>query len=61
MLGLRSRSSIGIKELADECWVLPEDVVSALTEMEVCDSAPGGKKRKDGKVLVPKGAVREWV
>lgn len=61
VLGLRSRSSIGIKDLADECWVLPEDVVSALTEMGVCESAPGGKKRKDGKVLVTKGTVRDWV
>ena len=61
VLGLRSRSSIGVKELADQCWVLPEDVVSALMEMGVCDGAPAGKKRKDGKVLVTKGAVREWV
>lgn len=63
VLGLRSKSSIGIKELGDKCWVLPEDVISALTEMGVCESAPlpGGKKRKDGKIVVTKGAVREWV
>ena len=61
VLGLRNKGSIGIKELGDKCWVLPEDIMSALTEMGVCESAPGGKKRKDGKVLVTKGAVREWV
>lgn len=61
VLGLRSKSSIGIKDLADKCWVLPEDVLSALTEMGVCERAPGGKKRSDGKVLVTKRAVREWV
>lgn len=75
VLGLRSKSSIGVKELGDRCWVLPEDIISALMEMGVCESASGGeegeekknnnnkkkKKGKDGKVAVTKGAVREWV
>lgn len=57
VLGLRSKSTLSVQEVAERCWVLPEDVVGALKEMGVLAQ----RKRVDGSAAVSKKSVREWV
>lgn len=57
VLALRNKSTASVGELAERCWMLPEDVVGALKEMGVT----GGKKKADGGVVVSKARIREWV
>jgi len=45
-----------VNSISESTYLLPEDVVIALKEMNVLNS----KKRADGTVLVSKAKVREW-
>ncbi|KAK4694140.1 hypothetical protein P7C71_g3392, partial [Lecanoromycetidae sp. Uapishka_2] len=56
VLGLRTKSTLSVQEVAHKCWVLPEDVVGALKEMGVLAQ----KKRANGSAVVDKKSVREW-
>ncbi len=56
VLGLRTKSTLSVQEVAERCWVLPEDVVGALKEMGVLAQ----KKRADGSAVISKRSVREW-
>lgn len=57
VLGLRSKTTMSVEEVAERCWVLPEDVMGALKEMGVVV----GKKKANGAVVVSKMRVREWI
>lgn len=57
ILGMKNRSTVSVQEVADICWMLPEDVMATLKEMDMV----GTKKRKDGSVVISKARVREWV
>jgi len=56
ILGMKGKKVMSVKDIAEECWVLPEDVIGSLKRMGVA-----GVKRKDGGVGMSKKAVREWV
>lgn len=57
VLGMKAKSTLTVGEIADLCWILPEDVILALKET-------GGlltKKKADGSAVVSKAKIREWV
>ena len=56
MLGVKNKSSLSVKELAERCWMLPEDILGALKEMDIL----AGSKTGAGAVVVSKAKVREW-
>ncbi|KAL2057662.1 hypothetical protein ABVK25_002046 [Lepraria finkii] len=57
VLGLKAKNTLSVGDVAERCWMLPEDVVAALKEMAVL----GPRKRADGSAVVSKARVREWV
>lgn len=57
MLGSRAKTNTSVGEVATACWILPEDALAALKEMDVM----AAKKRADGSVVINKAKVREWV
>ncbi|KAL8706226.1 MAG: hypothetical protein Q9201_000732 [Fulgogasparrea decipioides] len=56
VLGTKNKTTLRVQEIADICWMLAEDVVETLKEMDVV-----GTQQKDGTVVVSKARVREWV
>lgn len=57
ILGMKSRTAPTIGEIAEVCWVLPEDVIATLKEM-----GPWAvKKKANGNLVVNKASIREWV
>jgi hypothetical protein len=57
ILALPIRKTVSIKDISENTFILPEDVVAALKEMDVV----GHKKQRDGTAVVNKAKVREWV
>ena len=57
VLGMKAKSTLSVGQIAENCWMLPEDVVAAVKEMGVL----GPKKRADGSAVISKARVREWV
>ena len=57
VLGLKAKSTLSVAQIAENSWMLPEDVVAALREMGVL----GPKKRADGGVVISKPRVRDWI
>ena len=55
ILGMKGKKTMSVNEIAQECWVLSEDVAASLKRMGVL-----GNKRKDGSVSISKRVVREW-
>lgn len=56
ILTVRNKTALGVDEIAEACWMLAEDVISAIEGMGVL-----GARRADGSLVVSKGRVREWV
>ncbi|KAI4091814.1 MAG: hypothetical protein LQ344_003918 [Seirophora lacunosa] len=56
ILAVKSKTALSVDEVAEACWMLAEDVVSAIEAMGVL-----GARRADGSFVVSKGRVREWV
>lgn len=57
VLEMKAKTTLTVGEIADLCWILPEDVILALKEI-------GGllaKKKADGSAVVNKAKIREWV
>ncbi|MCJ1271758.1 hypothetical protein MMC22_011663 [Lobaria immixta] len=57
VLGTKAKTTLTVGEIADRCWILPEDVIVALKET-------GGllaKKKADGSAVVNKAKIRDWV
>lgn len=57
ILGMKIKSTMTVEELATRCWLLPEDAIAALKNMDVLEKS----KKADGGLLVSKTAVKEWV
>ena len=49
---------LGVRELANSCWMLPEDVLVALKVLDVSDRP---EKRKDGSIVVRREQARKWI
>lgn len=52
----RGKGAVSVKGVSEATWILQEDVVSALREMEVCE----GKRTGGGSLVVRKAAVKVW-
>lgn len=50
------KKMVTIKDISDETWILPEDVVAALKEMEVVEK----RKTGSGNIVIHKTKVRAW-
>ncbi|MCJ1461870.1 hypothetical protein MMC07_000469 [Pseudocyphellaria aurata] len=57
VLGMKAKTTMTVGEIADVCWILPEDVILALKET----GALLTKKKADGSAVVSKAKIREWV
>ena len=55
ILGMKGKKNMSVNELAQECWVLSEDVGASLKRMGVL-----GMKKKDGSIGISRKLVREW-
>lgn len=58
ILGTKAKTTLTVGDIAELCWILPEDVIVALTEISGALSA---KKKADGSAVVNKSKIREWV
>lgn len=57
ILGTKNKTTLSVEEVAEACWMLPEDVISTLKEMDILRT----KGRNDGSIVISKARVREWV
>lgn len=57
VLEAKSKTVLTIGELAEACWILPEDVIATIKEMDLWAI----KKRPNGNISVNKSSIREWV
>ena len=57
LLGMKKETRTTVEKIAEACWILPEDVVLVLQEMDILRS----EKRTDGSVVIRKVRVRDWV
>ncbi|KAL8647328.1 MAG: hypothetical protein Q9226_006476 [Calogaya cf. arnoldii] len=58
LLGFKNKSTLSVVEIADACWMLPEDVITTLKEMDVL----GTKNTKnDSSIMINKARVRGWL
>ena len=48
---------MSIKEISENTFILPEDVIAALKEMDAVNI----KKQRDGTAVVNKAKLQEWV
>ena len=55
ILEQKPKKTLSVTEIAEMCWVLPEDVVGTLKEMGVLTAS----KRADGAAVVSKARLRE--
>lgn len=51
------QKTLAIKEISDQTWIMPDDVVTALKEMDVLEK----RKTASGSIVVNKSRVRQWV
>ncbi|KAF2174017.1 hypothetical protein M409DRAFT_35204 [Zasmidium cellare ATCC 36951] len=56
ILGCPKQKTVKIKDVSDETWIMPEDVVAALKEMDVLEK----RKTASGSIVVNKSKVRAW-
>lgn len=57
ILGLEAKRTLSVGEIAEACWVLPEDVVGTLKDMGVLTAS----KIADGAVVISKAELRECI
>lgn len=58
ILCMKANTTLSVGELAEYCWILPEDVIVALKEIPGALSA---EKKADGSAVVSKSKIRDWV
>lgn len=56
ILASSNKRTVTIKEVSDETWILPDDVVAALKEMDIAEK----RKTASGSIVVNKSKVRAW-
>lgn len=57
ILDVKAKRTLSVSEIAEACWVLPEDVVGTLKDMRVLTAS----KRADGAALISKARLRECI
>ena len=57
VLELKAKRTLSVGEIAEACWVSPEDVVGTLKDMGVLTAS----KRADGAAVVSKARLREYL
>lgn len=57
MLQQSKQKTLVIKEISDHTWITPDDVVTALKEMDVLEK----RKTASGSIVINKGRIRQWV
>ena len=57
ILELKSKKTLSVTEIAEMCWVLPEDVVGTLKDIGVLTAS----KRADGAAIISKARLRECI
>ena len=57
ILELKTKRTLSVGEIAEACWMLPEDVVGTLKDMGVLIAT----KRADGAGVISKARVREGI
>ena len=57
ILRMKTKTVMTVREIAEACWVLPEDIVLVLQDMNVVTPS----KKTDGTVVISKARVRQWV
>lgn len=57
LLGGHGKKVLSVKDLAEKTWIMPEDVVVALKEMDVFEK----RKTASGNIVVSKSKVRAWI
>lgn len=55
ILKMRSKSTITIEEIAKQCWMLVDDVLAALKEMDLLEA-----RMKGAGLVITKTRTREW-
>lgn len=56
ILKMRAKSSISVHDIALECWMLDEDVIAVLKEMDLLET----RKKGNAKAMLRKEKLREW-
>ncbi|KAI9682757.1 MAG: hypothetical protein M1829_006745 [Trizodia sp. TS-e1964] len=56
ILASHTRKSLTIQDISEQTYILPDDIIMALTEMKVLNN----KKRPDGSIVASKARIREW-
>lgn len=56
ILGCSKQKTVRIKEVSEDTWIMAEDVVAALKEMDVLEN----RKTASGSIVVNKSKVRAW-
>lgn len=56
ILDCPKQKTVNIKDVSDETWILPDDIVAALKEMDVLEK----RKTASGSIVVNKSKVRAW-
>ncbi|CZT14223.1 related to histone acetyltransferase (MysT1) [Ramularia collo-cygni] len=51
------QKTLAIKEISDKTWIMPDDVVTALREMDVLEK----RKTASGSIVINKGRIRQWM
>lgn len=57
VLGIKTKTTLTVGEIAQRCWILPEDVIFTLQGT----GALSATKKVDGSAVVSKAGIREWV
>lgn len=55
ILGVRNKSTMTVQEIADLCWMVRDDVMTALKEMGLLE-----QRKKGAAMLIAKSRVRQW-
>ncbi|KAL9000814.1 MAG: hypothetical protein Q9169_000568 [Polycauliona sp. 2 TL-2023] len=58
VLDLKNRSTLSVEEIAAACWMLPEDVITTLREMDVVGTK---KTENEHSIMINKARVRAWM
>ena len=57
ILGMKTKRTLTVREIAAESWLSTEDAMEALKVMDVIKN----KRRTDGDLVISKAMVKEWV
>lgn len=56
MMQSLAKKTVTVKAISDATWILPDDIVTALHEMDISEK----RKTAGGRVVVNRGKIRAW-